>query len=112
MKELKKICIENNSDLVCIIIPTQIQVYPERWDWVCKLKKLVKREYDILKPNKIITEFFKENNMIFVELLPYFREKINERNINLYYKDDGHWNNTGHQMASEIIYREVKELLQ
>lgn len=54
------------------------------------------------KIQQMTKEFAKKNNIGVFDMLPYFKS----RNINntFYFEIDGHWNEKGHALASELLY--------
>ena len=103
----KDFCREKNRKLVFIIIPTKVQVYPE----LLKCGNYYDRErIDLSRPNRILSQFFQKNNIIYFDLLPLFRfyaRKIDscflDREKDLYWKYDGHWNVRGNHLAGLLV---------
>ena len=61
-------------------------------------------DWDLGKPEKILTEFSKENEIEFLKLLSYFKEDFKKFGKLHHFELDGHWNEYGHELAANIIY--------
>lgn len=95
------------SKLAVSSIPFREQV--EEALWRAKLSKpgMEKREWDLNKPDRMLSELLGSARVPFLQLLPYFRKAAEKSE--LYHavdKDgrDGHWNAAGHHLAGQVIY--------
>jgi len=72
------------------------------------------REWDLNKPNRLLTDFFKSENIPYLDLLPLFRDYARINKVYFHYHYDNHWNVYGHHLAGELIYNWLveNELLQ
>src|SRR3989344_732935 len=59
------------------------------------------------RPNSILEEFAKDENMPFISLFADFKQSEVRP---LYFPYDGHFNNDGHKLAAEVLYREINKL--
>ncbi len=63
-------------------------------------------EFDVFYPVKRLKEFARTNNILFLELEPYFfeyRDKFNLEEPYFSFSCDGHWNPLGHFIASNLV---------
>jgi len=102
LMRMKNLTEAKNSTLVVVIIPTKEQVHKEDWALRKKEYGLNEKDFDLEKPQKKLISFCEGNNVSYIDLLPKFREKA-KNGVRLYYKNDGHWNEKGHELAANII---------
>ena len=69
--------------------------------------------FDEDKPHKILKEIAKKLQAKYIYIVPKMREffEMHDRKKNIYFTCDGHWNETGHKWASEIIFEEILPLI-
>ncbi len=61
-------------------------------------------KFDWDYPDKKIAQFLGEMNVSFLPLDPGFRTYAAQHNDDLLFFNEGHWNETGHQLAAELLY--------
>ena len=66
-----------------------------------------KLEWDLDKPDKRIARICRENDIPFLALEPLFRVETIEKDRQLHFQYDGHWNAAGNDLAA----RQIAELL-
>jgi hypothetical protein len=100
-KLFKQLAIDNQAELLIVIIPTKQQVYGFLRNW---------QDIDPEKPNKIVHEFFKKEQIRYIDLLPAFKKYANQeprRNLDpekdFFYRYDGHWNSKGERLAALLV---------
>ncbi|MCW7071387.1 MAG: SGNH/GDSL hydrolase family protein [Methanophagales archaeon] len=108
LKEIDTVAKENDAKTLIVLIPMQIHVNAELWEKSVRQFGLKTSDYNLSKPNDILVEFGKENNIHVLDLFPEFRKHI-ESGEQLYFYKDGHWNPTGHKYAAELIYDKLIE---
>jgi|SRR3989344_184037 len=94
---IKKLLKDNGGEFIIILIPSRDQFSKER-DYT----------YNFTKPNEVLLNFGKENDLIVLDLLPHFKNEDNP--LEFYYEKDPHWNSRGHEFAARKIYEELNEL--
>lgn len=106
---IKEMTLKKRIRLLVVMIPIEFQAYnfpyiEEKYGLPFALLPSEKRY-----PNDYFGEFFKENNIDYIDLLPYF-----EQNSQLvtYYPLDDHWNPLGHYIAGEVISDKLLQGLQ
>lgn len=98
----------HGSELAVVSIPFREQVYENLWRSTVLQPGMAKREWDLNKPDQILSEFLSDEDIPFLQLLPSFRKVAG--NLRLYYFGaDGHWNVQGHQLAGQVIYNWLVE---
>ena len=59
------------------------------------------RVLDSSKPQTLLSDFCKKNNIAYLDLLPHFRQQTSE----LYLENDSHLNLAGDKLAAHLIYK-------
>lgn len=101
--ELRTEVEKHGAELFVAIIPTQFQVHEDYWHRLVERSPSMKTtNWDMVKPNRILSTFLNENNVGHIDLLSGFRRAAtSEREY--YLVADGHWNEAGHELAAELI---------
>ena len=95
---MQKISELQRKKLIVVLLPSEVQVHPEhsnRYDIVPPLTLT-----DAQRPHGEFAEFFKENGINFIDLLPVFQEHAKEP---LYSTLDEHWTALGNRLAAQSI---------
>lgn len=100
-------CETNRVKCLIVIIPDENQVNEELLNKVVSIQGIRKDDLILDYPQKLITEFFKENNFLYLDLLPVFKE--NGQTKKLYHPADTHWNIAGNELAAEEIFNYFKK---
>jgi hypothetical protein len=105
-QELKKEAENHGSRLALISIPLKEQVYPRLWRSLLSHPTMRNGEWDLNKPDRILSEFLSDTQIPFLPLLPHFRKA--GKKSELYCRvdkdgKDGHWNVEGHRLAGQVI---------
>jgi hypothetical protein len=102
--ELNKEVKDQDAKLAIVIVPTELQVYPQRWrEQVQKYANAQAREWNLDKPNQRLISFLKREGIEFIDLLPAFRKQAGLSGKQFYIPNDGHWNAEGHRLAAQVI---------
>jgi lysophospholipase L1-like esterase len=80
--------------LAIAALPTQEQVYAERWSG---------KDFDISLPQAHLMQYARERGIPFLDLLPPLREDWAARNRRLYVNGDPHFNDTGHALVGREL---------
>jgi len=80
--------------------------------FVNHLRRYAQINWDIDKPDKILSDFCQEYSIPFLALTPLYRDysKNAGHPIKFHYQYDGHWNAQGHRLAAEFIYKKLLEM--
>ncbi|MCL4500693.1 MAG: hypothetical protein M1438_02420 [Deltaproteobacteria bacterium] len=97
----KKWCNKRNIKMLLVIFPDEYQVNKKLLIELVQRYGLDVNSLDIDYPNKLVSEFCRNNNINCIDLLPIFQE--NAMFGDLYRKNDTHWNLAGNKLAAEII---------
>ena len=84
--------------LVVVMIPAPEQLNPERYT-LDDFDHM--QDYDLEKPQRIFSAFFRDHEIRFLDLWPVLRNAARTRAV--YYEADTHWNPAGQTIASEEI---------
>lgn len=103
LNELNKISKEYNFKLTFLLIPDRYQI-------IDKKRKLLKKQYNIspefqidyLMPNKLLTSLLIKNQIDFIDPIECIRNKSKQNN-DIYYIQDNHFTNKGHQLYYNCI---------
>lgn len=106
--EMKAWCDGHGSRLVLVVIPTEAQVDPQRWEAVRQRFRLKDEDFDLEKPQAILAAFASENGIPFIDLLPALRA-ARATGGPLYFRTDIHWTPRGHAVAADEILRRVRD---
>ncbi len=104
---LKKLAEANHANLLMVLIPTNIQVYPF----------LAAHEgIDLEKPDRILTRFLRAQGIDFIDLLPLMRTYADETprsslnpDKDLYWRHNSHWSIQGNHLAGLLVSRYILE---
>ena len=95
--------------LVMVIHPDQYQVEPDLFNETCKEFALNPSDYDLRKPQRIISAYCARNGIACIDLLPAFREHGFAGG--LYIPRNTHYNDRGNRHAAVEISRSLLKLL-
>lgn len=99
---IKKLSEGLNQKLIVVLIPAEFQIYSNMEDKYNLSTPLSNSDKHIL--NNEFIQFFNENEIDYVDLLPVFYE---HRDKQTYFSKDDHWNALGHQIAAEAITKKI-----
>jgi len=62
------------------------------------------------KPQDMLIDYMKKNGVAYLDLLPVFEKRCGKNGQNRgYFRYDGHWNELGHRVAAEEIYKFIEK---
>jgi hypothetical protein len=88
--------------LVSVLIPSEIQVDPERWQAGMVSLDLEPEKYDPQTPTRIFKALLERHRIPTLDLGPCFAEGL-ARGEDLYFRLDRHWTVAGHNLAAEQL---------
>ena len=94
---------KNQVQFLFLIIPTDVQLYD---DVIPKYQSGISYKSDPPYPQTRINKFLQEEKIKYLDLLPFF-EREKER---LFYKEDGHFNEKGHEITANLLYEQLTKL--
>lgn len=107
--EIKTWCDGHGARLAVVVIPTEAQVYPERWNDVLRRFALRDDDFDLDKPQRILAEHAAASGIPLIDLLPVLRA-ARDTGGPLYFRRDVHWTPRGHALAADEILRRLDAL--
>lgn len=108
LRELKREVSAHGARLFVAIVPTRLQVHAEDWGQTLEMYPQMKNhEWDLDKPNRMLGEILEREGIRYVDLLPSLRRHVAQTGAKLYLTSDGHWNEEGHRVASDIMVQEL-----
>jgi hypothetical protein len=107
LEQMRDDCQAHGARLVLVAIPTREQVYPQSWADVKTQFALDESQFDLDLPQRRLAAFASEQTIPYVDLLPDFRAQSS--NPNLYFRIDRHWTPAGHDLAAQVIVRELEK---
>jgi hypothetical protein len=103
----KKLAADYHANLLIVLIPLNIQVYPSLIDWGA---------VDPERPNKVLRPFLTQEGIAYIDLLPLFRDyagqkprKFLDSKKDLYWRANSHFNIRGNQLAGLLVSRYIIE---
>jgi SGNH hydrolase-like domain, acetyltransferase AlgX len=95
---MKKLIEKSGAKFVVALIPTDFQIHADAWLKYRLPFPLLHKDREL--PNKQFAQWLDEAGIDYIDLLPIFMEHESEQ---MYFVRDDHWNERGHQIASETI---------
>jgi hypothetical protein len=107
LKAFKELAAAQGSELLVVLIPTNIQVYP------CLTGG---HKIDLERPNRILDDFLQKEQIKYLDLLPLFRKyadqtprKLLSSDKDLYWRYNSHWSRKGEHLAGLLVSRYILE---
>lgn len=105
IKELQREVESHGAKLVVLVSTDIYMVHPDQWQQVLETyPSMQNTDWDLDKPNRMITEFLQREGIPYVELTPFFRGYQLDPGQLLFWPRDRHWNIEGHHLAGEVLY--------
>lgn len=100
---------KQNGKYMLIILVNNEQINSRAWHEIQKTyPKINKAKINLEKPDNIIREICKKNNLDCLFMLPFFKDFIhNNLNIETHYFYDGHWNQIGTNLAADFLTKNL-----
>ena len=95
--------------LLVVLIPAEMQVYPQRFESLLAAQKLEPAGFDLSLPNRRWNAIAQDLDIPILDLLPLFR--MHASGPYLYMSLDGHLTSEGNQLAGEAIAGSLAPLL-
>lgn len=95
-----------------VVIPGELEFRPDIWNKTLDDHPQMKAiKFDLKKPERILSNFFKTNKIDYLVLRPEFEKYTKETGKRLHfpYEYEPHWNAQGHALAAELIYEKLKD---
>src|SRR3989338_647201 len=102
LKKIQSLSDSINAKLYIIVFPESLQVSMSHVEFYKQLGfNIDPRVLDSSKPQTLLSDFCKKNNIAYLDLLPHFRQQTSE----LYLENDSHLNLAGDKLAAHLIYK-------
>jgi lysophospholipase L1-like esterase len=89
---MKREADKHSIPILVVMIPEKIQLERDPFPGL---------EADLEKPQRLFSQFFQENGIAYLDLLPSFRERADKEMF--YFKRDEHFNAAGHKLAASLL---------
>lgn len=96
----------SDAELVALLIPSEVQVDPERWAAAVETLELDPEAYDPAIPTRIFRGLLEAHGIARVEVASALAERIAVGDA-LYFRRDRHWTPAGHSIAAEALARSL-----
>lgn len=103
----KKLAAGQGAELLVVLIPTNTQVYPFLTGG---------RQIDLERPNRILGDFLRREQIRCLDLLPLFRQYADQSprqqlssEKDLYWRSNSHWSLKGERLAGLLVARCILE---
>lgn len=107
LKAFKELAASQGAELLLVLIPTNTQVYPFL---------TAGRQIDLERPNRILGDFLRKEQIRYLDLLPTFRKYADQTprqylssEQDLYWRFNSHWSRKGESLASLLVSRHILE---
>ncbi|RKZ87643.1 MAG: hypothetical protein DRR19_13390 [Candidatus Parabeggiatoa sp. nov. 1] len=101
--------VNSNAKFVVMMIPDEYQVYPSLLKEAAHNKGHQPNDYQIDLPQTQLSQFFQENEIAYIDLLPAF---IHEGKSKVLYRlQDTHWNIEGNQLAATLLTEYLAKMI-
>lgn len=108
--EMKRLSESVGAKFLVVVIPDEMQVDSLLLDAVLSYSGNSSKDIDITLPQRLLNDFFRENNISSIDLLPYFlNDAYPERP---YQPFDAHINIFGNQRVADILFRYLQPIIQ
>ncbi len=107
LKAFKELAAAQGAELLIVLIPSNTQVYPFL---------VGERQLDLERPNRILGEFFRQERIRCLDLLPLFRQYADQSprkflfpERDLYWRANSHWSIKGEHLAGLLVSKCILE---
>jgi hypothetical protein len=105
LRAFKALAAGQGARLLVVVIATSAQVYP-----FLERQGATGPGYDLEQPNRVLRDFFEQEGIAYVDLLPAFRARADlstrerlDSERDLYWRFDPHWSIKGNRLAGLIV---------
>ncbi len=103
LSRLHELLKSSHVEEAAILVPSKEQVF--------KKKLLIDSKYDYRKPNVLLKDFFRKNDIAFLDLLDVYETMPSSELKKLYYLQDMHWTIAGNRQAALSVAEFLKPWL-
>ncbi len=103
-RKIKRICDRRGIPMLVVIVPAEMQLYPELRREAMALAGVTADRCDFMLPNRIMAEKFTGDGIPFVDLTLPMAEKARGGSVRLYKPRDTHWNIEGNLAFAGLLH--------
>ncbi len=96
------LCGELGIEIVAVLMPSEVQIDPDRWHSSITGLGLDPAEYDPSVPTRVFQDLLARHDIPTLDLGPPFAAGLS-RDPKLYFRFDRHWTVEGHKLAAEEL---------
>jgi SGNH hydrolase-like domain, acetyltransferase AlgX len=101
--EIRRLAATHSVKFAVVLVPAPWEVYPALWQAVLnRLPAMRLVSMDLEKPSLRLRSFLKAHGIMYMDLLPGFRDQANSSPL-LFFEPDNHWTPAGHRLAADLI---------
>ncbi len=111
--ETKETANKVTANYILVSLANNEQVNTSLWQKLFDTyPKMASANLDLEKPDKLLGEFCEDEKIECYFMLPYFKEFVgNNAGATTHYLLDGHWNETGTNLAADFLEDKLKEII-
>jgi hypothetical protein len=110
LERMGAIASADGSRLALVLLPLAVQLSGERFGEFARAAVGSARGLEIDRPQRLMRDLGGQLGIEVTDLLPGFREWTAGGGARLYLERDGHWNEAGHRLATDIVASELVRL--
>lgn len=110
LAELKALASGQSFATIGVLIPSEVQVDPVRWQGGLASLALDPNQYDPEAPNRVFSNLLARHGIPTLDLTPLFAEGV-ASGRDLYFRLDRHWTAQGHALAADSIVTFLRQQL-
>jgi hypothetical protein len=110
----KKETESSGAKYILVTLSNNEQVHNDVWEEAKETYPEMKNvEFDLEKPEQMLAEFCKEQKITCFQMLPKFKEYVaNNPEVRTHNRYEGHWNQTGTDLAAQFLIDVLQEEFQ
>jgi hypothetical protein len=102
LAKLAELADRDGFELVALLVPSELQVDPERWRAALSVLGAEADDYDLELPGRIFRQLLAHHGIAFVDPSRRLAREIGDGRQH-YYRLDRHWTPSGHRLAAEEL---------
>ena len=110
LDRLQSVAHESGAPVVVAMLPIIHQLSPRLFEELIGSEAAGGSELDIDEPQQMMRGIADDLGLPLIDLAPAFREWTAEHDVPLYVLSDGHWNEAGHRLATEVVTEQLLSL--
>ncbi|HPL15164.1 MAG TPA: hypothetical protein PLM53_10880 [Spirochaetota bacterium] len=103
IERIKKICDSKQISFIVVIIPADLQIYPQLQNKAAAALNLRESDFDYRRPNRMLAKELRRIGIPYLDLLDTFLLEQARSGKGLTQDNDPHWNRYGSMAAAEAV---------